>query len=265
MRKRALTFLTLCLLSVTLLISCTESNTNSDAITPNIPSVESMTFDLSDLDDSNQKAKAGSNFNAAIFRAGVAKFILDANLVIPKVLITAAQDRSPEEVAEGEYQWRYSAENGDNNFSVLLTAEVDDEDNVEWNFFVTTNATDPPLNNFLFFSGEADFDGSDGSWTYFDANEDEAVSKIEWDIDEDGSIDLEFSVLSDRNGNQGSEINFEFDGTIKTLVYIDGSNNTTTTIEYNTETKAGFIISPNYNNGEKSCWDESLEDITCTN
>lgn len=246
-----------------LFASCSDSNSNEE-ITPVIPSAETMTIDLSDFNNNNAKAKAESNFNAALFRAGIAKLIVDANLIIPKVLVTAAQNNSPETVAEGEYQWRYSAENGDDDFSVLLTAEVDSEDEVEWNFYVTTSATDPPLNNFLFFSGEAEYDGTEGNWTYFDAQEDEAVSEIEWDIDNDGSIELEFSVLSDRNGNEGAEIDYEFDGTIKTITYVEGGSGDETTIEFNTETKTGFILSANYNNGVKSCWDENFDNTPCS-
>lgn len=255
--------LTAIILIMAVFVSCSDTN-NSTEITPEIPSSQTMTIDLSDFNsNSNPKLKAGSNFNAAIFRAGVAKLIVDANLIIPKVLITAAQNKDPEVVAEGEYQWMYTAENEDKDFSVLLTADVDSEDNVEWNFFVTSSATDPPLNNFLLFSGEAEFDGTEGEWTYFDTQEEGPVSEIEWDIDNDGSIDLDFSVLSDRNGNSGSEIDYDFDGRIKTIKYMDGSNGNTTTIEFNTDTNAGFIISPSYNEGVKSCWDENLEDTPC--
>ncbi len=249
-------------LMTTIFISCSDS-VNNDDVTPVVPSAESMTIDLSDFNN-NAKSNAGSNFNNAIFRAGIARFIIDANLLIPRVLVNAAQNENPETVAEGEYQWRYSAENGEDDFSVLLTAEVDAEDNVEWNFYVTTSATDPPLNNFLFFSGEAEYDGTEGSWTYFDNQVNGPVSEITWDVDEDGSVELDFSVLSDRNGNEGSEINYDFDGTIKTLVYVDGSSGDTTTIEFNTDTNVGFIISPNYNEGVKSCWDENFEDIPCS-
>jgi hypothetical protein len=263
MNFRSFKSLTAIILIMAVFISCSDSN-NTDEITPEIPSAETMAIDLSDFNNnSNSKLKAGSNFNAALFRAGIAKLIVDANLIIPKVLITAAQNKDPEVVAEGEYQWMYTAENEDKDFSVLLTADVDSEDNVEWNFFVTTSATDPPLNNFHLFSGEAEYDGTEGEWTYYDAQEEGAVSEIEWDIDNDGSIDLDFSVLSDRNGNMGSEIDYDFDGTIKTIVYVDGSNGNTTTIEFNTETKVGFIISPSYNEGVKSCWDENLEDTPC--
>ncbi len=251
-------------LATVVFFSCSDTN-NAD-VTPVIPSTESMTIDLSEFNNQQKgksKIQAGSNFNAAIFSAGIAKLIVDVNLIIPKILISAAQNQDVETIAEGEYQWRYTANSGEDSFSVLLTAVVGDDDDVEWKFFVTSSATDPALNNFLFFEGKAEFDGTEGEWKYYDVQENEAVSQITWDIDNDGTVDLDFTVLSDRNGNKNSEIDYEFDGTVKTLVYLNGSSGETTTIEFNTETKAGFIISPNYNEGVKSCWDENLNDINC--
>ena len=253
----------LCLTLITgIFISCTDSNSTSTA--PPIPPSSSMSIDFSEIENSgNSKSAAGANFNAALFRVGIAKLILDVNVAVPQTLITAAQNKNAEEVSSGEYQWRYSASNQDKSFSVLLTANVDDNDDVDWKFFVTTDATNPPLNNALFFSGEADYDGSDGTWMYYDGT-DTPISSIEWDIDSANDIEIDFMVLSNRNGNQGSEISYDFDGSYKTVVYEDGENDEQTTIEYNVETKAGFIISPDYNDGEKSCWDENLNNISCS-
>ena len=256
--------LTAIVLIIAVFISCNDANNRE--VTPEIPSAQTMSIDLSEFSsNSNPKSQAGSHFNAALFRAGIAKLIVDANLIVPRILINAAQNKNPEVIAEGEYQWMYSAQNGDDEFSILLTAELESEDEVNWNFYVTSSATDPPLNNFLLFSGEAEFDGSEGKWTYFDAQESGAVSEIEWDVDNDGRIELDFSVLSDRNGNKGSETDYDFDGVTKTIIYTDGSSGDMTTIEFNTETNTGFIISPNYNEGIKSCWDGNFENISCPN
>lgn len=243
-------------------ISCSDSN--NDVIAPQLPPSNSMNIDFSEIEQSgNNKTAAGTNFNAALFRVGIAKLILDANVAIPKFLITAAQNKSPEEISSSEYQWRYSANNQETNFAILLTANVDANDNVEWRFYVTTNATNPPLNNALLFAGDADYDGTDGTWMYYNGSDEEPLSLLKWDVDSPNDVVLNFTVLSNRNGNQDSEINYTYNGKIKTVTYIDGSNDTQTTIEYNVETKAGFIISPDYNEGEKSCWDTSLNNVPC--
>lgn len=243
-------------------ISCSDSN--NEVIAPQLPPSSSMNIDFSEIEQSgNSKTAAGANFNAALFRVGIAKLILDANVAIPKFLITAAQNKSPEEVSSGEYQWRYSANNQETSFAILLTAKVDATDNVDWKFYVTTDATNPPLNNSLLFSGEADYDGTDGTWTYFDGSDQNPLSVLKWDVDSPNDVALNFTVLSNRNGNEDSEINYTYNGKIKTVMYIDGSNGNKTTIEYNVETKAGFIISPDYNEGEKACWDTNLNNVPC--
>ncbi len=252
---------------VLLIFAACSNSTSVNETPPTIPSQQSMSIDMSEMNNAQKvaaKSKAGSNFNAAIYRAGVAKLILDANLLVPKVLVGAAQERDPEEVADGEYQWSYSTSNQQNDYSVLLTANVDSNDEVNWNFFVTTSSTDPVLNNFLFFSGEAEYNGTEGVWYYYDPNEEGPVSTVNWDIDEDGSVVVGLEVLSDRNGNLGNTIDYNFDGDTKVLEYYEASSEARTTISYDINTMTGFIISPSYNNGAKSCWDANLEDIACS-
>jgi hypothetical protein len=47
------------------------------------------------------------------------------------------------------------------------------------------------------------------------------------------------------------------------VTYFDKSENSTLEISWDAATNAGYIIAPNYNNGQKSCWDNQLNDTTC--
>ncbi|MEQ9309965.1 MAG: hypothetical protein RLN90_10985 [Balneolaceae bacterium] len=60
-------------------------------------------------------------------------------------------------------------------------------------------------------------------------------------------------MKSGRNDNLGDTIEYDFDGTSKTVVYYDASSAESTTVSFYTEKNAGFIISSNNINGEKSC------------
>jgi hypothetical protein len=138
---------------------------------------------------------------------------------------------------------------------------VESTEEVTWNFYVTNSELG--YDNQLFFTGTSDFDATSGSWTYFDLESGREVSAVTWQRTEsETSVFLE--VKSDRNDNLGDSISYEFDGTVKTIVFVDVSEDETTTISYNTETRTGFIISPNYNEGAKSCWDENLNNTTCS-
>ncbi|MBO6525309.1 MAG: hypothetical protein JJ971_15885 [Balneolaceae bacterium] len=227
-----------------------------------------MSADFSEMENAeNNKAKtvaAGSNFNTALVASGIAKIILEANLTIPKVLLNAAQQNDPDEIASSEWEWSYSTTAQGNSYGVRLTAATNSNSDVNWKFYVTNSAVNPPLSNALFFEGNSDFNATSGSWIYYDLSTGDDVSMITWTKSEN-SASIDFEVTSGRNDNLGDTIKYNFDGTTKTLVYLDASSGEETTISFNTETKVGFIIAPNYNSGTKACWNENLENTACPN
>lgn len=261
--KRRNPYFSYLLMSVTLfLYSCNTSNSSNNT-PPELPSPETMTIDMSEMESVSSKAPAKvaeSNFNVALLTVGVTKIILEANLAIPKALVTAAQNASVESTGDGEWEWNYVTDANSQNFGVRLTASIDDSEQVLWNFYVTNSFGN--LEDALFFTGTSDLEGNSGNWTYFDLNSQNEVSTIEWERT-DNSVSVRLDVESDRNDNLGDYISYEFDGTLKTVTFFDASENATTTISFNIETNTGFIISPNYNEGAKSCWDENLNNIVC--
>ncbi len=254
--------LSLFLLTISILtVSCTSNNKQEP---PVLPSAESMKVDITEMDSVSGKSKARraeSHFNTALMSAGIAKIILDANLIIPRALIRAAHDQKAESAGNKEWEWNYSTAANGQQFGVQLTALVESKEKVVWNFFVTNTAAG--IENQLFFSGTSTRDATEGSWTYYSLQSGNKVSELSWEKSENSAL-VAMEVLSDRNNNLGDSIRYTFDGTMKSVVYTDVSEGETTTISYNVESMAGFIISPNYNGGAKSCWDENLNNTTCT-
>jgi len=223
-----------------------------------------MSVDFSEMEAASNQSKAKlaeSHFNTAVFASSIAKVILQANLAIPKALVTAAKAETPESINNSEWEWSYNTAANGQNFGVRLTATAESNDNVTWNFYVTNSAAG--FDDELFFTGTSDYEATAGTWTYFDLQSGQQLSVVTWQRT-DGSTSIELNVESDRNNNRGDSISYDFDGTVKTVVFIDVSEDETTTISYNTETLAGFIISPNYNEGAKSCWDGNLNNTTCS-
>ncbi len=216
-----------------------------------------MSVDISEMESASNKTvakRAESNFNTAVLAAGVAKIILEANLAIPRALITAAQDQTADAINDSEFEWKYSSAASGQNFSIRLVATVETSQHVDWNFFVSSSAAE--IQDQLFFSGTSNFDGTMGTWTYYNPQNGSELSDVNWEAGEN-STSVDFEVTSDRNNNRGDTITYHFDGTTKSVVYFDASEDQTSTISYNTKTLAGFIISANYNGGAKSCWDEN--------
>ena len=262
MKYRILKLVCLLLTVSVFAISC--NTTNSGDNPPQMPPAESMSVDISEMESASNKQRAKlaeSNFNTAVLASGIAKVILEANLAIPKALITAAQEEAYESIGNSEWEWSYNTAANGQNFGVRLTATANSNDNVTWNFYVTNSAAG--LDNKLFFTGTSDYEATSGTWTYFALQSDQELSVVSWERTEN-TTSIELNVESDRNNNRGDSISYDFDGSVKTVVFTDVSEDETTTISYNSETLAGFIISPNYNEGAKSCWDENLNNTTCT-
>lgn len=236
---------------------------------PAIPPVESMTVDVSTFDAYQQNKDAlgkqsNTNFTQAAIRAFVIKSVVELNLAIPKALLAAASESDAEFNDDGEWVWSYTKNAGNETYEVRLVASQENENEINWQFFVTNSSLD--INDKLFFSGTTNADGSQGTWTYYSlaSSSEEPVSVTDWTITEEGNVDLRLEVTSDRFNNQGDYIEYSFDGMIKNIVYYNADEDEITELQWNVETNAGYIIAPNYNNGEKACWDENFENTSCS-
>lgn len=203
-------------------------------------------------------------FNAAI-RAMVMKGIVSTNLAIPKALLKAAENIEPELTDDGEWTWSYSKDANGNNFEIELIATTSSNDQVTWQMYVTNSALN--IENILLFEGKVSDDGSSGSWTYYALFGDETgneVSSITWTINNEDQVELRLEVLSGRNGNLGDYLEYSYDSPVKRATYYNADEDQVTEIEWNSETYEGYIIAPNYNNGEQSCWNSNFQNVECS-
>jgi hypothetical protein len=269
MLKQLYKFTALLLVGSFIIMACDNGPTSMDNDEPpQLPPVESMETDFSVFDNNENKIATEKqnniNFAQAAARALLIKSIVDLNLAIPRVLLKAASNAEVEFNEDGEWEWRFTKQAGNSTYEVRLLATRESEDEINWQFFITNSSLG--IDNRLFFSGTSNGDGTQGTWTYYDlqSSEEQPVSTIEWTITDEDDISLRLEILSNRFNNEGDVIEYTFDGTVKYLNYLDAGDDEMTEIEWNTETKAGFLIAPNYNNGEKACWDENLQDISCS-
>jgi len=229
-----------------------------------------MDMDFSTF-DSNSKAKTSGyeqqtvqNFSRAAVTALVMKAVVEANLIIPKTLFAAAS-ASDAELNDGDWEWSYSKNAGGNSYGVRLVASRVNDSTVEWNAYVTNSQLG--LEDRLFFSGTSNNEATEGEWTYYSLQSSQAeqeVSRINWSVNGTDDVDLELEILSDHNGYQGDTISYTFDGTVKHATYYDSSDDAAVEIELNVETMAGYIIAPNYNGGDQSCWNGDFQDVACS-
>lgn len=256
-----------------LLFSCQDSVTSFDEQPPQLPPLESMDVDLSAFEEESGNKSANftaenesyTHFLNATFRAMIVRGVVNSSLAIPKALLEAAENIEPELSDDGEWTWSYSKDANGNNFEAELIATANDNDQVIWQMYVTSSALN--IDNALLFEGEVLTDGSSGNWTYFALLGDEAgseTSNVTWTVESEDQVDLRLEVLSDRNGNLGDYIEYTFDSPIKRAVYYNAAEDETAEIEWNIETLEGYIIAPNYNNGEQACWNSNFQNVECS-
>lgn len=253
------------------IVSCGDSTINStDGNPPSLPPERSMAMDFSNFNGQNKALsatiQAKDNFSQAAFHAGLLKVIVDINLIIPRTFLKAASDADVQFNESKEWEWDYSSTAESNEYSVRLTASRDQTGATSWNFYVTNSAFG--LEDKLFFSGVSYEEGTKGSWSYYSLLDSdgtvEKISQIEWTINNEDDLNLRLDVVSDRNDNMGDYIDYTLEGATKTVVYYDAGENKETTLQWDMETHVGFVIAPEYNNGQKACWDENFEDVPCS-
>lgn len=268
MKRQLLTSGLILCLGFFALISCTDNPSSADQEPPTLPPAESMQMNFSEFNEQNSQQgsaqiASASNFSRAVVTATVMKVIVDVNLAIPRALLKAAQNTDAELNGDGEWEWSFSKTEGEHNYSVNLIATREGDDTIQWNFYVTNSQLG--INNELFFNGRTSADGTEGTWSYYNLQnpDEEEVSQIEWTVNGENDVQLKLEVTSDQNDRLGDYITYTFDGTTKAVVYYDASDDETIEMQLNTETHAGYIIAPNYNNGTKACWNSNFQDIAC--
>lgn len=77
--------------------------------------------------------------------------------------------------------------------------------------------------------------------------------------------ELTFSI-PETNPNpdaHGAEVYYMADGNTREFDFQEPTPSQNHFIEWNAATSVGSITAWNYNNGERACWDENLDNVTC--
>lgn len=263
--------LSLLLVGLLIINACSDSVSSSEQDTPpKIPSVESMNMDFSTFDENeppsqiNDEASEVTNFTQAVIRAALMKAVVDANLALPRAIFKAAADADANLNEENEWEWSFSKTINDDNFEVRFVGTRQDENTILWECYITNSQMG--LEDALLFDGTSNNDGTEGNWTYYNIQnqkEHEAVSQITWSKTET-TTSLTLEVLSEDSQHFGNTIEYFSKGNIKHATFYNAGEDATTELEWNSESFTGYLIAPNYNNGEKACWDSNFQNVTCS-
>lgn len=271
MRKNN-THLLMLFVGLLLVNACSDSVSSSkepDPLSPTLPIVESMTLDLSTFDEGMGSQDDNSNteyrnFNNAVFLVSLISPVVNWSFGLPRKIFETAKNIDANLNGRDEWVWNYSKIANQERYEVRLVGRRQNASTFYWECYVTN--TDRNIEDFLFFKGTSNNSGNEGAWTFYDIitlNDQDPEIETTWSVQENSAF-LSLEVLGEENEYKGDTIDYSFDGTLKNVVFYNVQLDQTSEIQWNVETLAGYLIMPNYNNGEKACWDSNFQNVACS-
>ncbi|SMO91162.1 hypothetical protein [Fodinibius sediminis] len=270
MTRRLSVYPILALLNIFLIVSCSDDPSSASSEPPALPPGTSMEMDFSSLLSSQNTESATSqdmNFYVqAVYKAGTLEGLIDGTLAKPRKLLAAARDTMGRLNKDQRWEWGYLHALNDVQYQSRLVAEQIAAKTVNWSLYVTVDSLD--IRDQLFFDGTTMNDGTEGTWTFnLLSDGEEEAAKLNWELPGESSSDffLELNILSDGSDSDINYITYAGEGQVRTVEFYNAASETTSTIQWNTENRSGFIIDPDVNDGEKACWDSELQDdLNCS-
>ncbi len=243
-----------------------DSNSPEDSPPDLIPGeVFSLPVDL--FSQSAGKAEQPSvNFTAAALRVWPVSLIISANLIIPSLTTLQALNAEPV-FQDGVWQWTSSVQSGQQSVQFQLTADRI-AGGTNWSMKISaTDFSGQELTDFELFTGHTSNNGETGSWQLFYPLNDlsDNVLNAAYTFESPTQKSIVFSIPETSSlGAGGDSIDYVENGEDRTFIWLQGAENITHTIIWNSMTHVGSITATNFNGGVMGCWDATLDDIDCS-
>ncbi|HEX9564767.1 MAG TPA: hypothetical protein VF981_12375 [Gemmatimonadaceae bacterium] len=257
-------------IAIAAMAACSDSSGPEDpGNPPTLPSVASMQADLTFFETqaaiiSEQVTNPGTHFVAGALGVTVARFWTGVTMAVPVATWAAAASDSPE-FQDGAWHWDYSVSENGQTFAANLTGAVEGSESV-WEMRITASALNPPLDDYLWYTGRATLTGAEGEWHIFNASLPSTrteVLAIDWTHPSASAWTLSFTNVLTGSAEFGDELSYEVNGDLRTVRFTDASAQTTAEVGWNHSTNAGYVLAPGYNSGLKSCWDTAFQNVAC--
>ncbi|MBU1699205.1 MAG: hypothetical protein KJ970_07975 [Candidatus Eisenbacteria bacterium] len=250
---------------------------STDPEAPGLPPVASMQFNFGlfdaqtavgmPLEEAEFSAASESRwnwFNAAI-RVAILNLVVAEVVVPPSVAFFAALHTIPSYIGDNTFMWVYTwFENPHHEIEIRLRGTLLD-DEIDWEMQISDDQANPPLDQATWFSGRSHIVEDRGYWILNNLENGEAAPaiRIDWKVEAEDQKELSLEVIEAGNEIFGDTLSYLQEGVIVTVAFYDASENVTADMTWNEETGAGSLQAPDYNGGERACWDENLIDAEC--
>jgi hypothetical protein len=278
MKARLATLAVLALL-VPALTGCGKEPTapaRSRSEAPTVPPASSLKFDFGFF-SANGGAQAyaahpngvdatlaKSNWINAVVRVVYINLTVADLFTPPVAALQAALSQTPVLGEDGWFNWTYAFSDKGHDITLHLRARIDGNI-VTWRMQATDPQASPPMSEFLWFTGETRLQNDRGFWIFNDRRNGEAVpvARVDWTNASERSRTLSFSNVDATSADLGDRLEYSVAGDLGAIRFHDVSANQDADITWNEVTGTGSLTVPDYNNGERACWDEHQENAVC--
>jgi hypothetical protein len=256
---------------------------------PALPGASTMTLDLAFFDRapvSRAALLAGGplavetttgkdNFINAAVRVFYVDLVFCAALQPPVAAFSLAIHSVPQHQEDGSWLWTYIFVDNGVEYQIFLYG-TNAGDHTEWRMEVSANNPAMPLDHFVWFTGEAMKDNSSGYWQFYEPAVGAALAgasvaagtpgtqsvRIDW-VNGPGRTH-ELAVLNNMpvGEDEGDNVVFSSSPETNVLEFTDVSTPAVYNITWHRD-GSGSIQVPDFNNGEKACWDTRQNDTVC--
>jgi hypothetical protein len=241
-----------------------DDSTGPDtADAPALPPADALDFDYSFFEESSPSMAraARTHYPAAKLYVGISALVTRIVLTPPVAAFAVALHTIPSPQEDGSWIWVYTHVNGNVEWQVRLRGKRLSDDRAEWSMRVSN--TQLGWDQELWFDGETANQGTEGDWTFYDFQREGKpdVATISWGSDAEGDY-LNWTDTEGDNIDDSLELRI-LEG-LHTLTFDDASDpDGGWEVTWLATDGTGSIRAPNYNGGEKGCWDENQNDTEC--
>lgn len=277
--KKHLATLALLALFVPLLAGCGKEPTAPPTAAnqpPPVPPASSLDFDFGFFEQHGaaqtfaahptgaDEATAKSNWINAVVRVVYLNLTVADLFAPPVAALGAALNTQPVLGDDGWFTWTYSFTDKGHDVTLRLRGRIEGA-TVLWRMQVTDPQASPPMQDFLWFTGETRLQNDRGTWIFNDRRDGQAVAvaRIDWNNAGERDRSLTFRNVDAASPDLGDQLEYRVADALVSVTFHDASAPSDYDITWNELDGTGSLRVPDYHNGERACWDEHQEDRVC--
>lgn len=246
-------------------VGCDTAMQEEGASPPTLIPAQAFTMQT-ELFEQGQSDKAGIGTHAMIARLRMwpVTTALAAHLALPAALMEAALEEDPVTEA-GKWVWKATAATDSSQEVEFVLSSTFHGGHVDWSMHVTGTPPEPDSSTVL-YTAKTTRDGSSGSWELLAPHEDSTrvVLSAEFEIEKDDEKEIVIQVPATASEHAGDAIVYGRDGDERSFRWLQAGAGREHGVTWDAEARKGSITATNYNDGEKACWDDALQNKECS-